>query len=574
MRYYCHMHEVRMRGMSLIDVIVGSALMLIMFVALLGVLRASLLVSELAKAKATAIATAQSQMEYLRGLSYNALGTVGGIPNGSVPQYATTTADGIDYVTHTFVSYVDDSADGLGSNDANGIITDYKRAEVQVTYTAVNRPNTVQLVSNFAPPGIESTVGGGTLLVRTVNAVGVPVSGATVAIENDALSPAVNITTSSNASGEVYLPGAATSSSYQVHVSKAGYSSAQTYARDATNQNPNPGYLTVAESLTTTGTFAIDTLTTLNLLLQSPVATSTFADSFTNAAKLAQLASTTIQSGTVSLAPSETEGSALSITTSATNLARWGELNADTSVPDGTTLTLHIYDSSGTLLPENVLPGNTAGFSAFPVTLYDVSTTTYPSLAIGADFTASGGAAPSISDWSLSYTEGPSPLPNVAFTLTGAKTVGSTGSGTPILKSIVPLTTKSDGTQSAQLEWDTYDFGASGYAIVDACPTPPYALAPGTLTNAVLTLTPASGNSLRVFVTDATGVAVGNATVTVHKDSFTATQTSSACGSAYFTLSNLSGDDPYTVTITKAGYTAATSPVTVSGASTLNMSFP
>ncbi len=566
------MHAVRMRGMSLIDVIVGSALMLIMFVALLGVLRASLLVSELAKAKATATATAQSQMEYLRGLSYASLGTVGGIPNGSVPQYATTTTDGVSYVTHTFISYVDDTADGVGSADTNGITADYKRAEVQVTYTAVNRPNTLRLVSNFAPPGIESTVGGGTLLIRTVDAVGTGVSGAAVTIENDSLSPAVNVTTYSNASGEVYLPGAATSSTYQVHVSKAGYSSAQTYARDATNQNPNPGYLTVAEGLTTTGTFAIDALATLHLLLQSPVATSTFTDTFTNTTKLASLASTTVQDGLLSLISGENSGSARSNATSSATLLQWGELRANTTVPSGATLALHVYDDSGSLIPDSVLPGNAAGFTTFPVALYSISTTTYPALAVGADFAANGGLVPSVSEWSLSYTAGLSPLPAVAFTLTGNKTIGSTGTGVPIPKSVVSLVTGADGAQEAQLEWDTYALDVPGYTIVDACPTPPYALAPSSVTNATLALTKTNGNSLRVFVTDVNGAAVGGASVTLSSSGFTATKTSSLCGSAYF--DGLSSTDPYTVTVTKAGYTAATSSATVSGASTLNLSFP
>ena len=65
------------KGFGLIDVIVGIALMLIMFLALFGVMRASLMLSALAKAKASAVELASTQMEYLRGLSYDALGTVG-----------------------------------------------------------------------------------------------------------------------------------------------------------------------------------------------------------------------------------------------------------------------------------------------------------------------------------------------------------------------------------------------------------------------------------------------------------------------------------------------------------------
>ena len=89
----------RLRGFGLIDVIVGIALMLVLFLALFGVLRASLMLSAIAKANAAAVEVASTQMEYLRGLSYDSLGTVGGIPSGPVPQLATSTVDGVVYVT-------------------------------------------------------------------------------------------------------------------------------------------------------------------------------------------------------------------------------------------------------------------------------------------------------------------------------------------------------------------------------------------------------------------------------------------------------------------------------------------
>ena len=61
----------RTRGMSLVDVIVGVALMLVMFLALAALLRASLVLSTIVKAKAAALEIANSNMENLRGLSYD-----------------------------------------------------------------------------------------------------------------------------------------------------------------------------------------------------------------------------------------------------------------------------------------------------------------------------------------------------------------------------------------------------------------------------------------------------------------------------------------------------------------------
>lgn len=262
-------------GFSLVDVIVGVALMLVLFLALFGILRASLTLSALTKAQAAAIELANTQLEYLRGLSYDALGTVGGIPAGTVPETSVTTKSGISYTTHTFVAYVDDPADGSGTDDSNGITTDYKRARITVSYSVAGQEKSAVLVSNFAPPNIESSSGGGTLVIVVVDALGAPVAGATAHITNPSLSPSVDVTTFTDSAGEVSLLGAATSTDYRVTLSKDGFSSTRTYARDATNANPNPGPLTVVKDQTTAQTFAIDQLSTVILSAQTPDATTT-----------------------------------------------------------------------------------------------------------------------------------------------------------------------------------------------------------------------------------------------------------------------------------------------------------
>lgn len=559
--------------MSLVDVVVGVALLLVLFLALFGVLKASLLVSSFAKAKADATAIAQTEMEYLRGLSYDAVGTVGGIPPGAAVQDATTTENGITYTTHVFVSYVDDPADGTGSQDTNGITTDYKRGRVSVSYTIGGQTRDVALVSNFAPPGIETTNGGGTLAIHTVDATGAALPNAMVRIVNASTSPTVDVTTFSNIDGQVYLPGAATSSDYQVYTSKSGYSSAQTYARDATNENPNPGYLTVAKDQTTTGTFAIDRLATLSLSTFSPIATSTFSDTFTGTTGLAAMSSTTVSGGALTLSSGETSGSARSVATTSAYLTRWGQVMATTTVPSGASVAIHIYDQNGTLIPDTVLPGNAVGFTSFPVSLGAIATTTYPFLALGADLSTTG-SAPQITDWSLSYAEGPIPLPNVAFTLTGAKTIGTTGGGSPIYKTTVTGTTGSSGvTQNLSLEWDNYALSVPNYDIVDACTSPPYALEPGSTNSKSLILGSPTSNSLRVLVTDNNGVVQSGARVTISHGSFSKTVTSSSCGSAY--VGGLTAADTYSVSIAKTGYTTSTfSNVSVSGASLYSASFP
>lgn len=482
------------RGVSLIDVLVGSALVLIIFLGLFALIRASLAVSSLAKLKNTATAIATTRMEYVRSLDYENVGTVGGIPAGSVAQYATTTQDGVDFVTRTFIEYADDAADGEGASDENGIITDYKHVKVTTSYTGNGQARSITLTSNFAPLGIETTTGGGTLRIQVVNALGAPVSGASVRIVNASTSPTVDVTTFTNAAGIVYLPGAATSTQYQVYTSKSAYSSAQTYVRNGTNANPNPGYLTVVQNVTTASTFAIDFLGTLTLRTFTPIAASTTRDTFDVSSGIGSSANTSVTGSALTLsgAPGSypASGQASSIRIAPSYLSSWTSASSTKSLPAGTTALLYIEDGSGSLIPDAVLAGNSSGFSG-TVNLSGLSTTTYPALALRVAFTSSDpNVAPSLSDWTLGYDAGPSPLPNVAITLTGAKTIGSTSGGAPIFKTTVATTTDSTGTRVMNLEWDLYQLSVSGHTVLSGEPEAPYELSPGAALSASLVLTP------------------------------------------------------------------------------------
>ena len=561
------MHPSRpLRGMSFMDVIVGTALVLIIFTALIGLLRSSLQVASLAKTRSIATAIAQSQMEYIRSVSYDQVGTVGGIPAGPVAQNATTTMNGINFPVRTFIEYVDDPADGIGAADTNGITTDYKRIKVSVTYFANGHTQYVSLVSNYAPPGIETTTNGGTLKISVVNATGAGVAGASVHIVNAGTAPTIDLTTFSDATGIVFLPGAPTSTQYQVTVTKNGYSTAQTYARDATNQNPTPGYMTVVKGQTTTGTFAIDLLSTLSVRTYLPITTSTFADTFSSSANVASMSNTVVSGGAVQLATGAggyaLSGTAVSAAQSPTYLAQWGTAIATTSVPGGTNILFHVVDGAGTPLPDTVLPGNASGFTS-SVDLSAVSTSTYPTLALSADLTTSATTTtPLLQDWSLSYARGPIPFGPVSFTLTGTKTVGSTGAGAPIYKSVVATSTSAGGAVPLTLEWDGYGMVLTGYDVVSGCNAPPYALSPGTTLTSSLMIGSSTTNMMLVSVHDANG-AVGNASITLTSGGYTKTLTSDSCGSAYF--GGLSSGT-YSVSAAKTGYTTFNaSGITVSG---------
>ncbi len=549
------------RGMSLVDVIVGSAMVLIVFVALVGLLRASILITGVSKARAGATAIAETKMEYIRGLSYDAVGTIGGIPSGAVVATSTEVMNGITYSTRTLITYVDDSADGIGPSDTNHITTDYKRAKVEVSYVVHDSTRNVSLVSNIAPPSLESTTNGGTLSIAVVGATGLPVSGATVAVTNTSTVPAISFSTFTDTQGLVQLPGAPTSTQYQIAVSKSGYSSAQTYTRDATNQNPTPGYLTVVQGQTTTGTFSIDALAQLTLSTWFPIQSASTTDLFTDASGLSLQTNTQVSAGALSLlftggvgyTPS---GSAQSTVIAPSRLVSWTLASSTLSVPGGTSARIQVLDGSGTLLPDAVLAGNSVGFTSFPVSLASIATSTYDRLLLRAELTSnSTTTTPSVLDWRVDYTVGPTPAPNVSFGLTGAKTIGSTGSGTPIYKTTLSLATDATATKLLPIEWDSYQLAVTGYDTVDACVPPAYVLSPGTSYAYALYVGTQTTNAALVSVHDNLGTPISGAQVTLSRTGFTKTVTTSACGTAYFgALSSAS----YTITATKSGFTDVT----------------
>jgi hypothetical protein len=483
-----------LRGVSLVDVLVGSAIFLVVFVALFGILRASVSVSGLAKARASATAIASAQIEYIRSLDYDAAGTVGGIPTGAILQNQEVTQAGTTFNVRTYLIYKDDTADGTGGADSNGVTTDYKIAKVVVSYTIAEISRDVTLITNISPRGLETTAGGGTLRITIVDALGLPVAGATVRVVNDTLGSPVDITTFSDISGTVLFGGAPASIDYEIFVSKTGYSSAQTYERDSTNVNPTPGFLTVAEGQTTTGTFAVDVLGALTIQTFAPPTTETFEDSFADFSKLYSRTGTDVSVGSLVLEgspPSYTaSGSAVSSTTQPTYLSAWTSASAEFSLPVGTQATFHIADGNGTLLPDTALTGNSTGFTS-TVNLSSVSVVTYPALSLVATLsTSDGNVTPEILSWELSYSDGPTPIPNVSITLTGSKTIGSTSGGASIYKTTIATTTDSSGTRSMSIEWDSYTLSVTGFTVQSEDPVSPYELLPSTSVTGTLILTP------------------------------------------------------------------------------------
>lgn len=552
------------RGLSLIDVIVGISLLVLVFVGLFGVFKLSLGIIGLSKAKSGGLALANERMEYIRSLSYDDVGTNGGIPSGLIAQNETVNLNGISYNRRTLIQYVDSPADQLGALDETGITADFKQAKVELTWTVNGVSDSVILVSNIVPVGVESLTGGGTLRINVIDALAQGVAGASVRVINASTSPTIDTTVLSNTTGQVLIPGAPEASNYEIYVSKTGYSSAQTYSASSTNTNPNPAHYSVLAGNTTSGTFAIDLVAQKTVTTREPVVASTSPRTLDTASEFSSTASTTISSGALTLTSSSSVYDLAGVATSSafgpSPLDGWTSFTWNRAVPTNTTASIRFYyDNGGTyeLVPDAFLAGNAGGFTTSPIDLSVLDEVTHASLRVEATLTTTDTATTStIYDWTYAFDEGPTPIPNIDFTMVGDKVIGDS----------VPKYSETHQTDSSgeivltELEWDNYTItindGATGYDIAEICEPQPLGLNPGDTVTTDITLEPDTTNSLRVVVRADDNSLLGDASVRLYRGGYDQTATSSSCGQAFF--SGLTSANDYDIDVTRTGYTNTT----------------
>jgi len=182
------------------------------------------------KKRIGAVAVASERMEIVRSLNYDEIGISGsGYISGDIPASDEVTVDRLKYYIFSSVYYVDDSYDGvLGEDPDDESPADYKRVVIKVSWENDENSNkAVTLVSDFSPPGVEESTGGGTLIVKVLDKDSTGIPGFDVHIENDGLSIDENLVTDSN--GGISLPGIpADGNNYEISVSKNGYFSIAT----------------------------------------------------------------------------------------------------------------------------------------------------------------------------------------------------------------------------------------------------------------------------------------------------------------------------------------------------------
>ena len=259
-------------GLSYIETIIGVGIFALIALMLYSTYSRVFIVARAAQSRVNAVALAEEQFELARNLPFNSVGTIGGIPSGSLRQVQTLTRGGMTFIATTTVRNIDQSFDGTAGGAPNDLSpADNKLVEIDITCTTCVNFRPLILTTWVGPKNLEGSSTNGSLFVKVIDASGLAVQGASVIVISTSSTPSINVNDLTATSGMLQLvdapPGV---ESYRVIVGKAGYSADQSYARTATTANPVITDPTVAVQTVTQVTFSIDRTATLNFSSVSP----------------------------------------------------------------------------------------------------------------------------------------------------------------------------------------------------------------------------------------------------------------------------------------------------------------
>ena len=261
------------KGFSLMEVVVSMLVISVVILGIYSLMIFSINVTNDNKYFVEAIEIANQKLEQIRNLPYDDVGTLAGSPVGVIPDYETLVREG-SFDIHTTVIFYDDEYDGTLDLGTDNVFLDYKIATVEVTWESKFSSKNVTVFSKIIPNTEETLTGYGLIKLLVNDADGAPVPFTDVHIENNAISPVLNVDYTTNENGELTVAVLPALESYEIAVTKPGYGTDKTYTRGEiirglSNDEPTKPHWSVFAEGKTEDSFSIDELGALNVRVVS-----------------------------------------------------------------------------------------------------------------------------------------------------------------------------------------------------------------------------------------------------------------------------------------------------------------
>jgi type II secretory pathway pseudopilin PulG len=256
------------KGMTMVEVLVSVAVFVFVSIAVYEAYAGLLSLVSASRIKITAANLANEQFEIAKNLPYASVGTIAGIPSGSIPPTQTLSRDGKTFTDTTAVRNIDDPFDGtLGGTPNDTSPADYKLVEISITCDSCQNFSPITLSARVSPKSLEVASTNGSLFIHVFDANGVPIQGVNVHIVNNSVVPAIDINDVTDVNGLLQIVDTPPSvQSYEITVTKTNYSTDKTYLLGAVgNPDPIKPHATVAIQTVTDISFSIDKLSTIEI---------------------------------------------------------------------------------------------------------------------------------------------------------------------------------------------------------------------------------------------------------------------------------------------------------------------
>lgn len=259
--------KIKVSGFTLIEISVAIAIFLIFALGIYSTISMVFKIVYQSRMKILETALLSEQLEIVHNIPYDSVGIINGIPAGVLVHSQTINRNGANFLVITSVRNIDDPFDGiLGGAPNDTSPADYKQVEISAICTNCSQQDPVILSTIISPKNLEGASQNGALFIHVFDANGLSVPQANVHIVNTAVNPSIILDDVTDNDGMLKIVDAPTGTlSYNITVSKSGYSSDYTVSSSVSNPNPLKPPSNVVSQEITEISFSIDKSANLNV---------------------------------------------------------------------------------------------------------------------------------------------------------------------------------------------------------------------------------------------------------------------------------------------------------------------